>query len=53
MNKIEFLKMRKEMCEVSIKNCDDRIAICREELEVVSAMLNEIMGQQADNATAP
>lgn len=51
LNEIEFLKMRKEMCENSIKNCSDRIEICQEELKVVNTMLNKITGRQ-DNTTA-
>jgi len=46
MDKLEFLKMKKEMCETTIAHCKERIKSAEEELNIVNVMINEIAGQQ-------
>lgn len=52
LEKIEFLKMRKEMCETTIAHCKERIKSTEEELDIVDQMLNEVTGQQGSTITA-
>lgn len=46
MDKILFLKKKKEICETSIAYSQDRINSMEEELAVINEMISEIEGRE-------
>lgn len=52
MNKLEFLKKKREMCETAIAYSQDRIRSMREELTVINEMIFEIEGREDNASTA-